>query len=45
MNYEQPEVEVVGAASELIQASNGPSNDGSGYAFSLGWPPHSTVEE
>jgi len=36
MNYETPTVEVVGPASELIQASNGPRMDGDGYALSLG---------
>lgn len=36
MKYETPAVEVVGPASELIQASMGPRMDGDGYAYSLG---------
>jgi hypothetical protein len=36
MKYETPTVEVVGPASELIQAYAGPRTDGDGYAFSLG---------
>jgi hypothetical protein len=45
MDYEQPELEDVGTASELIQATYGPSNDGCGYALSFGFVAHSTVEE
>lgn len=33
MNYEAPRVEVLGQASELIQASCGPRVDGDGYLF------------
>jgi hypothetical protein len=36
MNYETPTVEVVGLASELIQAYAGPRTDGDGYAYSQG---------
>jgi len=36
MEYETPTVEVVGPASELIQAYMGPRMDGDGYQFSLG---------
>jgi hypothetical protein len=36
MKYETPTVEVVGTASELIQASNGPRTDGDGYIYSQG---------
>ncbi len=45
MVYEKPELDVVGTASELIQASNGPFNDGGGYQFSMGWAAHTAVEE
>jgi hypothetical protein len=37
MEYETPTVEVVGPASELIQAYAGPRMDGNGYQFSLGF--------
>jgi hypothetical protein len=37
MEYETPTVEVVGPASELIQAYAGPHTDGGGYEFSQGF--------
>jgi hypothetical protein len=37
MEYETPAIEVVGTASESIQASFGPRMDGDGYAFSQGF--------
>jgi hypothetical protein len=37
MEYEAPTVEVVGQASELIQAYLGPRTDGDGYTFSQGF--------
>ncbi len=36
MDYDAPLVEVIGQASELIQASCGPRYDGDGYVFSQG---------
>jgi len=36
MNYEAPAVEIVGPASELIQAYAGPRMDGGGWTFSQG---------
>ena len=36
MKYEAPTVEVMGSASEVIQAYFGPDTDGGGYAFSRG---------
>ena len=36
MDYEAPRLEVVGSASELIQAFFGPHSDGDGYQFSQG---------
>jgi hypothetical protein len=35
MEYQTPSIEVVGPASELIQAYFGPRIDGDGYQFSL----------
>jgi hypothetical protein len=37
MEYETPTVEVVGPASELIQAYAGPRYDGNGYIYSQGF--------
>jgi hypothetical protein len=37
MDYKAPLVEVIGAASELIQAYIGPRYDGGGYVNSLGF--------
>ena len=34
--YEMPEMDVIGSASELVQAYAGPYYDGGGYIFSLG---------
>jgi hypothetical protein len=34
MDYEAPALEMVGSASELIQAYAGPTTDGGGWAFS-----------
>jgi hypothetical protein len=34
MDYEAPVLEMVGSASELIQAYAGPTTDGGGWAFS-----------
>ena len=39
MNYEAPTIELIGQASELIQAFYGPRSDGDAYAFSFGYPP------
>jgi len=36
MEYEAPVVELMGQASEMIQASCGPRYDGDGYLFSWG---------
>jgi hypothetical protein len=36
MEYEAPEIDLIGPASELIQASCGPFSDGDGYVFSHG---------
>jgi hypothetical protein len=36
MEYETPVVEVVGPASDLIQAYAGPRMDGDGYMYSQG---------
>jgi len=36
MEYQTPVVELIGPASELVQASCGPRFDGDGYLFSLG---------
>lgn len=36
MDYEAPAFEVIGRASELIQAHAGPQNDGGGWQFSQG---------
>jgi hypothetical protein len=44
MKYETPTVEVVGPASELIQAFAGPRTDGDGYVFSWGLG-YSALEE
>jgi hypothetical protein len=45
MNYETPTVEVVGPASELIQAYVGPRYDGDGYALSQGFACSALEEE
>jgi hypothetical protein len=45
MVYERPELDVVGTATELIQAFAGPFDDGGGYAFSLGWAAHTAIED
>ena len=37
MDYEEPVVEVVGPARELIQTYAGPYNDGGGWSFSEGF--------
>jgi hypothetical protein len=37
MDYETPAVEMIGQASELIQAYIGPHTDGDGYQFSQGF--------
>lgn len=37
MNYETPAVDVIGSASELIQAYLGPHSDGDGYVYSQGF--------
>lgn len=37
MKYEAPAVDVIGSASELIQASLGLHSDGDGYIFSQGF--------
>jgi hypothetical protein len=37
MQYEAPTADVVGSASDLIQASWGPRTDGDGYQFSQGF--------
>lgn len=36
MKYETPTLELIGQASELIQAYVGPHTDGGGYEFSQG---------
>jgi hypothetical protein len=36
MDYETPTLEMIGEASELIQAYVGPRTDGDGYAYSQG---------
>jgi hypothetical protein len=37
MDYETPAIEILGPASELIQAYVGPLTDGGGYSFSQGY--------
>jgi hypothetical protein len=37
MDYETPTLELMGPASDLIQAYAGPRTDGDGYAFSQGF--------
>jgi hypothetical protein len=45
MKYETPVLEVVGTASELIQATQGPLNDGGPYQLSMGFIAHTMLEE
>lgn len=45
MAYEEPKVEVAGAASELVQAFAGPYMDGGGYQFSMGFIAQAATEE
>ncbi len=37
MEYQTPSIAIIEHASEAIEVTSGPSNDGGGYAFSFGW--------
>jgi hypothetical protein len=45
MDYQTPRLDVVGSASELIQAYVGPRYDGDGYIYSFGQVCSSLEEE
>ncbi len=38
MEYQTPSIAIIEHAAEAIEATGGPSDDGCGYALSLGWP-------